>query len=208
MYIPPSFKVEDLDKLAAVIQQYSFATVITCSGNSPFASHLPVLYRPERESYGTLVSHMARANPQWQHFSNGDEVLTIFQGPHAYVSPSWYETVLAVPTWNYVTVHAYGVPKLIECETEMEALLEETIEKYESGFAKPRQGALSKEFKSKLIKAIVGFEIPITRIEGKFKLGQNKSSEDLKGVYQNLRTSQYENDRMLAEIMTQECDCI
>src|SRR4028118_105372 len=170
MYIPPLFKVEDSNKLSAVIQQYSFATIITHDGGSPFVSHLPVLFRPQLGPHGTLVSHMARANPQWQHFGNGEEVLAIFQGPHAYISPSWYETALAVPTWNYVAVHVYGLPILIECEAELEGLLQETIDKYEASFPNPWKGDLPADFKTKLIKPIVGFEIPVSRIEGKFKL--------------------------------------
>jgi len=207
MYIPPSFRVEEFDKLAAVIEQFSFATVVTHNNGSPFVSHVPMLFHPEQGPYGTLVSHMARANPQWQHFANGEEILVVFQGPHAYVSPSWYETLLAVPTWNYVAVHAYGAPQLIECETKLDALLQETILKYESTRPEPWKGDLPADFKSNLIKAIVGFEVPISRIEGKFKLGQNRPPEDRKGVYRALSASTLENDQQLAEIMARECDC-
>jgi transcriptional regulator len=147
---------------------------------------------------------MARANPQWQHFANGQEVLTVFHGPHSYISPSWYETELAVPTWNYVAVHAYGSPQLIEDETELQTLLQETIDTYEASFPISWKGDLPEDFRAKLIKAIVGFEIPISRIEGKFKLGQNRSPEDLQGVFQALSNSTSENDQELAKIMTHE----
>lgn len=206
MYIPPSFKVEEFDKLVAIMRQHSFATVITHSDGSPFASHLPLLLQPQRGPYGTLVGHMARANPQWQHFANGEEVLVVFQGPHAYISPTWYETEVAVPTWNYVAVHAYGLPKLIEDEAVLEAILQETIDKYESGFPQPWPGDLPADFKRKMLQAIVGFAMPISRLEGKFKLGQNRPPADLIGVHQTLHNSESEDDRKLAEIMAQECD--
>jgi transcriptional regulator len=107
MYIPPAFRVEDFGKLTAFIQQHSFATVVTHDGSAPFASHLPMLFRPEIGERGTLVSHMARANPQWKHFTAGIEVLAVFHAPHTYISPSWYQSGPAVPTWNYAAVHAY-----------------------------------------------------------------------------------------------------
>src|SRR6187402_1806535 len=103
MFIPPAFRVDDPRKLAAFMQQHSFATLITSDGTAPFASHLPVLRRPEVGPHGTLVSHMARANPQWQHFAAGSEVLVVFHGPHTYISPAWYHIQPAVPTWNYAS---------------------------------------------------------------------------------------------------------
>ncbi len=111
MYIPPSFRVEDPGKLAAFMRQYSFASIITHDGQAPIASHLPMLYSAEGGPNGILLSHMARANPQWRNFTSGGEALVIFQGPHGYISPSWYKAEVAVPTWNYTAVHAYGVPK-------------------------------------------------------------------------------------------------
>src|SRR5580658_2787659 len=114
MYVPASFQVDDPVRLADFIQRYGFATFVTFEGGSPFASHLPMLFRPEAGPHGTLVSHMARANPQWQHFAEGREALAIFHGPHSYISPAWYKTTPAVPTWNYAVVHAYGLPAIIE----------------------------------------------------------------------------------------------
>src|SRR5579864_6650019 len=113
MYIPPAFRIEDKAKLAAFLRQHSFATLITQDDAAPFASHLPMLFRPDRGPHGTLLAHMARANPQWQHFAGGREALAIFHGPHGYISPSWYETAPAVPTWNYAAVHAYGPAAII-----------------------------------------------------------------------------------------------
>ena len=127
MYIPPAFRVEDANKLAAFIQRHSFSTLITHDGTAPFASHLPMLYRPDVGSHGTLVAHMARANPQWQHFTLGREALVVFHGPHSYISPSWYQTKPAVPTWNYAAVHAYGIPAVFTEHERVVSLLRETV---------------------------------------------------------------------------------
>lgn len=204
MYIPPSFNIEEFDKLTAVMQQHSFATVITHAEGAPFASHLPLLFHPQRGPHGTLFGHLARANPQWRHFANGEAALAIFQGPHAYVSPSWYASEVAVPTWNYVTVHAYGRPRIIEDETELWALLQELIDFYEAGLPQPWRGDLPAAYKAQQMKAIVGFEMPLSRIEGKFKLGQNKSAADRQSLYQALRCSPAADDQKLADIMQSE----
>src|SRR5437879_1488408 len=120
MYLPKHFEVTDEEKVNAVMLEHSFATVVTQGDGGLFASHVPVVFRPERGARGRLEGHVARANPHWRHFVPEREALVIFQGPHAYVSPSWYETKPAVPTWNYVAVHAYGRPRLLESERELE----------------------------------------------------------------------------------------
>jgi transcriptional regulator len=205
MYIPIAFRVEDDLKLATFMQHHSFATLVTDDGAAPFASHLPMLWHQEGGSHGTLVAHMARPNPQWQHFASGREALVIFQGPHSYISPSWYQAELAVPTWNYAVVHAYGVPKIISEHERILGLLREMVSVYESAFEKPWPGELPKDFRDKLIQGIVAFEIPITRLEGKFKLGQNRPPEDLRGVVQALSRAADSDSRSLAEMMRSEC---
>ncbi len=206
MYIPPAFRVEDASKLAAFIQKHSFATLITHDGTAPFASHLPTLFYPGVGSHGTLVSHMARSNPQWQHFASGSEVLAIFHGPHCYISPSWYQTDLAVPTWNYATVHAYGVPTVFSEHERVVSLLEETTAAYEASFEQPWNRDLPREFRDKLIHGIVAFEIPIARIEGKFKLGQNRSAADIQGVFNALSHSADADSQAVAQMMLAECN--
>ncbi len=205
MYIPSAFQVSDPAKLAEFIQRHSFATLITHDGTAPFASHLPILFRPGVGSHGTLVSHMARANPQWQHFASGGEVLAIFHGPHGYISPSWYQAGPAVPTWNYATVHAYGTPIIFSEHERVAALLRETVSFYEASFEQPWPGDLPEEFRDKLMQAIVAFEIPITRIEGKFKLGQNRSTADQQGVFDTLSSSGDADSEVLARLMLTEC---
>lgn len=206
MYIPPAFRIEDAAKLAAFIQRHSFATLITHDGAAPFASHLPILLRPVAGAHGVLVSHMARANPQWQHFASGSEALAIFHGPHSYVSPSWYQTEPAVPTWNYATVHAYGVPSMINDHDRVASLLRETVSLYEASFEQPWSGDLPDDYREKMMRGIVAFEIPIARLEGKFKLGQNRSTADLQGVFNALAHSADPDSRALAQIMVNECN--
>lgn len=206
MYIPPAFRVADPGKLAAFIRRHSFATLITHDGTVPFASHLPMLFRSETGSHGTLVSHMARANPQWQHFASGGEALVVFQGPHSYVSPSWYQTELAVPTWNYAAVHAYGVPVVFNEHERVVALLRETVSAYEASLERPWAGDLPEDFRDKLMHGIVAFEIPVTRIEGKFKLGQNRPAADIQGVFDALSHSDDADSRAVAQMMLSECN--
>lgn len=200
MYLPKSFEVTDPDKLAAVMRRFSFATLITTTDSVPFATHLPVLHRPQPGTARVLISHVARANPQWQHFTNQTESLAIFSGPHAYVSPSWYATELAVPTWNYIAVHAYGVPRVIEDEAWLEALLDELVQRYESN----RPNQLPTDFRRNFLKSIVGFEMPISRIEGKFKLNQNRPEQDRTNVVRELSDSKNLDAQAVADWMRAE----
>jgi transcriptional regulator len=204
MYIPPAFRIYDDTKLAAFIQRHSFATLVTHDGAAPFASHLPFLFHRDAGARGTLVAHMARANPQWRHFSSGGEALVIFHGPHSYISPSWYESGPAVPTWNYATVHAYGVPVIIEDRERIVSVLDELVKTHESAFPQPWPGDLPDDFRDKMIQGIVAFEIPITRLEGKFKLGQNRSAADREGVFEALSHSDDPDSRALAQLMLGE----
>lgn len=204
MYIPVAFRVQDAGKLSAFVQAHSFATLVSDEGGVPFASHLPMLLRPTDGPHGTLVSHMARANPQWEHFASGKEVLAIFHGPHSYISPTWYETTPAVPTWNYASVHAYGTATIIDDPARVSALLDELIATYESGFDRPWNGELPGDYREKMSRAIVAFEISISRIEGKFKLGQNRSAADTSRVFRALSSSDDPDSQALARLMAAE----
>ncbi len=204
MYVPKQFAISENTKLCALMREFSFATVVSHDGTAPFASHLPILLSGENDGPLTLSGHMARANPQWRHFENGAEVLVIFQGPHGYISPSWYESKELVPTWNYVTVHAYGTPRLIEDADRLHRLVDKTVAEYEGGRAQPWRDELPADFRDTLLKAIVGFEIPITRMEGKLKLGQNRDEKDIRGAIAGLRESGGPGDRELAEWMEKE----
>jgi transcriptional regulator len=204
MYTPSKFKVEDAGKLAQFMTANSFATVIIEAEGKPFASHLPLLFEPGSASAGKLLGHMARANAQWRHFTDGREVLVIFHGPHAYVSPRWYQTQVEVPTWNYAVVHAYGVPQVMTDDAQFESLLQRTIRFYEGDGPDAWPGQLPSDFTRDLMRAIVGFEIHITRLEGKFKLGQNRSPADRAGVYAALSRSSEGQDNKIAVLMRSE----
>ncbi|USG61666.1 FMN-binding negative transcriptional regulator [Sneathiella marina] len=183
MYIPPHFAVPGKETLQKILPAASFATLITSSTRGiPVASHLPVSYDPDMSEFGTIYAHMARANTHWQEFDDA-EVLTIFQGQHAYISPSFYATDINVPTWNYVAVHAYGVPKILSDPEETLKVLQLLTAENEQGMAAPwTTDNMSSKRLQGLMRAIVAFEIPITRLEGKAKLGQNKLPEDQASV--------------------------
>ncbi len=189
MYIPKAFREDHINTLHKLMREYSFATLITQHEGVPFATHLPFILDAQRGPNGTLLAHMARANPQWHDFASAQDVLVIFQGPHAYISPSWYEVELSVPTWNYAVVHAYGIPRLIEDGEELYQLLKTLIETHEAQFEKPWPFQLPDDYLQKMMRGIVGFEIEITRLEGKFKLSQNRTEAELENVIAALRGS-------------------
>src|ERR1044071_4554 len=204
MYIPAAFEVQDANRLGRFMRDNSFATLITHSDQAgASASHVPVLYDAQPHP-GVLVGHLARANPQWRQLQNGREALVIFLGPHAYVSPRWYSTEPSVPTWNYAAVHAYGIPKVIMDEASLAGLVRRMIRVYEGEGEGAWPGDLPPGYLSRQLKAIVGFEIGITRLEGKFKLGQNRSKSDIAGAYAALSQSAQPTERSLAEFMKLE----
>ena len=202
MYIPKAFREDDINTLHKLMREYSFATLITQHEGVPFAIHLPFILDAQRGPNGTLLAHMARANPQWHHFASAQDVLVIFQGPHAYISPSWYEVELSVPTWNYAVVHAYGLPRLIEDGEELYQLLKTLIETHEAQFEKPWPFQLPDDYLQKMMRGIVGFEIEITRLEGKFKLSQNRTEAEQENVITALQESR--DTLAVAELMTRK----
>ena len=211
MYIPKAFREDDIDTLPAFMREYSFATLVTQQDGKLLASHLPFLLDAElgtlsggQVSYGTLIAHMARANPQWRNFTETQEALVIFQGPHTYISPSWYEDDVAqsVPTWNYAVVHAYGTPHLIEDTTALYTILQALVQKHESHFEKPWTPQPLGDFMQNKMRAIVGFQIPITRLEGKYKLNQNRSLNDQVRVVAALEGSADPLSTDVAELMS------
>jgi transcriptional regulator len=204
MYIPKAFREDDLETLYALMRNYNFATLITTQNGVPLASHLPFLLDTQRGPYGTLMAHMARANPQWQTFDSTQEALVIFQGPHAYISPSWYEDDVeqSVPTWNYAVVHAYGTPYLIEDTARLYNILQATVQTFEGHFERPWELQPLNGFMQNKMRGIVGFEIPITRLEGKFKLNQNRSENDQVQVADVLKSSADDLSAGVAQLMS------
>lgn len=200
MYTPEAFKVEDRATLEAFMRQHSFATLVTHENGSSHASHLPVVLRETSGPLGSLRAHLARANPQRLHLENEGEVLVIFTGPHAYISPAWYLGSPAVPTWNYTAVHVYGRPKIVEDPEAVSDMLLELVETHERNRPERWDGKMPDDFLERLMKGIVAFEIEITRIEGKFKLSQNRE-EDVPGVFAALTRSDHPGDREIAALM-------
>ena len=201
MYTPTANKIEDREKIFGLIETYGFATIVTDKEGIPSASHLPVLLNAKDGEFGSLRGHMARANEQWKHFDPAKEVLCIFHGPHSYISPSWYVSKVAVPTWNYATVHVYGYPKLEEGGEFLRKIVNDTTNKYEKVMESPWTMDFPENTVDSLLKAIVGFSIAISRVEAKFKLGQNKSIEDQASMLAALETSVGSDARALAEFI-------
>lgn len=171
------------------MEQYSFATVVSVVDGCPSATHLPFLIDSKRGEYGTLRVHMARANPLWKSWASETEVLVIFTGPHAYISPDWYHQKVTVPTWNYSAVHAYGKPHELSSREELRALVTEQVRLYERKEESLWDQTLMEGVLETELRAIVGFEIPIQRLEGKFKYNQNRAALDQQGVASALERS-------------------
>ena len=179
MYIPESFRVADHTLAFSFIERYDFATLITStSSGDMLVTHLP-LFLQRSGDRAVLLGHVACANEHWRHFDGSTSSLAIFRGPHGYVSPNWYRTKPAVPTWNYAVVHAYGCPRAVEDRHRTAAILEYLVGKYEGHRARPWDlHELPPDYYEHMLQQIVGFEMPIDKIESKFKIGQNRSRTD------------------------------
>ncbi|MFJ8235631.1 FMN-binding negative transcriptional regulator [Ureibacillus sp. NPDC094379] len=197
MYIPKHFQMNDEKVIDEVIEKYSFATLFSRHNGEPYATHLPLtLNKSEKALYG----HFARQNEQWKDIEN-QQVLVVFQGPHCYISPTWYETSKAVPTWNYVSVHVYGKVEIVEDQTVVFDSLQDMVNKYEG----PKSSYNLKEVDSKFIegmtKGIVAFKINITRIEAKAKLSQNHPVERQELVIRELEKNADQDNLQIASLM-------
>ena len=194
MYIPQHFAENDTRTLRDFMRAHSFATLVTQHDGVPFANHLPLMLDSGAGTRGALLGHMARANPQWQDMAAGAEVLAVFQGEHAYVSPSWYEPqAMSVPTWNFTAVHAYGKARILS-ETELENVLRRLTDEHEKSSPQPWKFELTQAMRERMLGAIAGFEITLDRVEGKFKLSQNRSEQDHRNVVAKLSQSAYGKD--------------
>lgn len=199
MYVPKHFTVEDRDALDAVIRANPFGLLVGDLEGSPFATHLPFLLDGDR-----LLSHCARGNPHWKAIDGQTEMLAVFSGPHAYVSPRWYGSDQAVPTWNYAAVHIYGAPRVIEDAGQVCDLLDRLVWEYEEGaWTLDGQDA---DFLDRMSRGIVAFEMPIERIEGKFKLSQNRPAEDRRRVIAELEKPGDGGNAGLARLMRAALD--
>ena len=207
MYTPAAFRDDEIASLHQLMEDTRLAILVTHDETGMQASHLPLLLRREQGANGTLYGHLARANPQWRALQNGAEVLIIFPGADAYVSPAFYpakaEHGKVVPTWNYVAAHAYGIAEVFSDAPRLLNVVSALTDKHEAGRASPWAVAdAPAEYIDKMLGAIVGFALPIERLEGKRKLSQNRSAEDIKGVREGLAASADGKDRELAQLMS------
>lgn len=197
MYIPKQFEIKELAVAYDVIQNNSFATLFSMHEGVPFATHLPLLLNQEKNY---LYGHFARPNPQWKDIQN-QTVLAVFHGPHCYISPSWYETNQAVPTWNYVTVHVYGEVELLGDEDELVSSLHDMVLKYEGPDSSYKLQDVDAQFLSGMNKGIRGFKIKINRIEGKAKLSQNHSLQRQELVVNQLEQISNTDEQKISFLM-------
>lgn len=201
MYVPESFSVVDEKEIEAFLQTYDFATIVSSTSADLIATHVPVAVR--REASGlVVVGHIAQANAHWEIMDGVIESLVMFHGPHSYVSPTWYADSPAVPTWNYAVVHAYGRPQMRRDRAFLESVLGELLHRYEERRAVPwRIEDLPSDYREQALSRIVGFEMPILKVEAKFKLGQNRTAVDRARTIEGLERENSTEASGLAEFM-------
>jgi transcriptional regulator len=196
MYIPKHFKLDNDEVMYDFIEKNSFAILFSQHNGEPYATHLPLLLNKDE---GFLYGHFARPNEQWKDIAN-QEVLVIFQGPHCYISPSWYETNQAVPTWNYVAIHVYGELEIVEEKEVFESLVD-MVNKYEIPDSSYHLENVDENFINGMSKGIVGFKININKIEGKAKLSQNHPVARQERIIKQLESSDDQNNVHIAQLM-------
>jgi transcriptional regulator len=209
MYLPPHFKQDEQHELHLAISEARLATLVTLGSDGLEASHVPILLDEAEGPHGTIRGHIARANPQWRRAALATPALAMFLGPDAYVSPAWYatkkETGKVVPTWNYVAVHAYGRIEFFEDPERLRAIVTELTRRHES--PRPEPWAVSDapaEFIAAQLKGIIGFRLAIDRLEGKWKLSQNRPAADRRGVIEGLRREGGAREAAVAAQMDKE----
>jgi transcriptional regulator len=197
MYIPKHFKMDDEEVIYDFIEKYGFATLVSQHNGAPCATHLPLMLN---KAENALYGHFARANEQWQDAEN-QQILVIFQGPHCYISPSWYETMKAVPTWNYVSIHVYGRLEIIDNQQVIIDSLDDLVKKYEKPDSPYHLSDIDPSFIEGMRKGIVAFRINITQIEAKAKLSQNHSAERQELIIKQLENTSQQDNIAVASLM-------
>ena len=205
MYIPAAFREDRIERLSELMRNYPLATLVTMGSSGLIASHVPLLYESLPDSPGILRGHLSRANPQWQDFRSEVEALAIFAGPEAYISPSWYATKQqhgrVVPTWNYATVHAYGNLEVYTEPARLRKLLATLTTEHEKRYSPWTMSDAPPEFIDGLLNAIVGIDIRLTRLEGKWKVSQNRPPEDRHGVIEGLTAKGDAKSKAMADLV-------
>lgn len=205
MYIPRWNKIEDSEKIRQFVSDVGFATLVSLSDSELKVSHLPLLY-VDSPGNGVISGHMAKGNDHWKAFDGEQESVVIFQGPNAYVSPAWYESKPAVPTWNYGVVHMRGAVTVIHDGDWLIEHVDELVDYHEAGISKGSKEASYEEIRMELLGGIVGFQMKVELVEAKFKLSQNRSEEDRAGVVEALSASEVGQSAAVAELMLRELE--
>jgi transcriptional regulator len=201
MYTPKLYREADRARIVKFMQENEFVTLVCHDGQRPVASHLLVEVIDEGERL-VVNGHMSRANPLWKTFEHNPEVLVIFQGPHSYISPTWYNHV-NVPTWNYQAIHVYGKPRLVTEYQEAYQLLKRLIDRHERNSHYAME-SLPQDFVEKEIKGVMAFQIEVTSIEANYKLSQNRNDEDYWNVVSQLENREDQLSHGVAEAMKQQ----
>lgn len=206
MYMPAHFEEKDQGVLRALVAAHPLGSWVTLQSGRLAVDHVPFLLDPARGEFGTLVGHVARANPVWREFAPAVESVIVFQGPEAYVTPSWYASKRqhgkVVPTWNYAVVHAHGFPRAIEDRVWLHALVSRLTDTHERPRPAPWQVTdAPADYVESLLRAIVGIEIPLTRLVGKWKVSQNRPAADREGVAAGLAEQASADARAMAPLV-------
>ncbi len=205
MYVPTAFAVTDLAQLHGLMEQYSFALLVSQGAATSVATHLPLLLDRQAGPSGTLYGHVSRANPQWFDW-NQQQVLTVFSGPHSYISPQWYAAENVVPTWNYVAVHATGCVELISDREQLRLLVRQMVGVYEQSLPSPWSlPEVASRYEDRMLDQIVGFRIPLDSITGQWKLNQHHPVDQRQKVSAQLRQRADQNSREIAAMMEASC---
>jgi transcriptional regulator len=205
MYRPDHFRIDDIAQMHALMRARPLAALVSAGPSGLYATHLPVVLKSEGE-FGAIECHLARANPHWKDLAEGGEAMMIFQGPEAYITPNWYaskaETGKVVPTWNYAAVHAYGKPQVMQDKAWVLRHVSDLTAQQEAGEPQPWAVTDAPEsFIDVMLRGIVGFRFDITRLEGKWKMSQNREMKDRAGVVQGLGARAEDDDAEVAALV-------
>lgn len=208
MYVPDNFRVDDVAQMHALMRGRPFAALVSNGSSGLYASHLPTVLKDEG-AYGLIECHLARANPHWRELAEGNEALMIFQGPEGYITPNWYpskaETGKVVPTWNYAVVHAYGRPEAMQDKDWLRRHVGELTAQQERTESQPwRLSDAPDSYIDVMTRGIVGFRFAITRLQGKWKMSQNRQEQDWKGVVRGLNTRAAGEDVEIAALVVSQ----
>jgi transcriptional regulator len=208
MYVPKIHEETDISVLHSLVKSHPLATWVTQGDGELLVNHIPFFLDPTRGEFGTLVGHVAKANRVWQSFSITINSVLVFQGAETYITPSWYPSKhahgKAVPTWNYVVVHAHGIPRVIEDRERMLQILNQLTDVHEAEQALPwKVSDAPQEFMDRLLQSIVGIEIPIAKLVGKWKVSQNRPESDKLGVVAGLLARNEQQSKEMASLVSQ-----